>query len=136
MNSLEVTANIRELIVHLERGNASRSEAIVADVSVFLKGLLKSKADPQGAAMNRAQQTMFAIDEVRLMLADQNFPSAAAAARDARNEWNNPSGFNLERMSNLRQRTTEFQKATEGATAEGEATGKARQTQRATAKPR
>jgi hypothetical protein len=92
LNSSEVTANIRELIVHLERGNASRSEAIVADVSVFLKGLLKSKADPQGAAMNRAQQTMFAIDEVRLMLAEQNFRSAAAAARDARNEWNNPSG--------------------------------------------
>ena len=89
MNSSKVTANIRELIVHLERGNASRSEAIVADVSVCLKGLLKSKADPQDA-MNRAQQTMFAIDEVRLMLAEQNFRGATAAARDARNEWNNP----------------------------------------------
>src|SRR5215472_9853189 len=92
LNSSEVTANIRELIVHLERGNASRSEAIVADVSLFLKGLLKSKMDPQGAAMNRAQQTMFAIDEVRLMLAEQNFRSATVAARDARKEWNNPSG--------------------------------------------
>jgi hypothetical protein len=91
LNSSEVTANIRELIVHLERGNASRSEAIVADVSVLLCGLLKSKADPQGAAMNRAQQTMFAIDEVRLMLAEKNFRSATAAARDARREWNNPS---------------------------------------------
>jgi len=88
LNSSEVTANIRELIVHLERGNASRSEAIVADVSVFLNGLLKSKTDPPGAAMNRAQQAIFAIDEVR----PQNFPSATAAARDARNEWNNPSG--------------------------------------------
>jgi len=92
LHSSEVTTSIRELIVHLERGNASRSEAIVANVSVFLKGLLESNADPQGAAMNRAQQTMFAIDEVRLMLAEQNFRSATAAARDARNEWNNPSG--------------------------------------------
>jgi hypothetical protein len=87
-----VTENIRELIVFLERGNASRSEAIVADVSVFLKGILKSKADSQGATMNRTQQTMFAIDEVRLMLAEKNFRSATAAARDARKEWNNPSG--------------------------------------------
>ena len=92
MDSSQVAANIRELIVHLERGNASRSEAIVADVSVFLKGLLKSKADPQGAAINRAQQTMFALDEVRLMLAEQNFRGATAAARDARTEWNHPIG--------------------------------------------
>jgi hypothetical protein len=89
LTSSEVAANIRELIVHLERRNALRSEAIVAKISGFLDGLLKSKVTLDGVEMSRAQQTMFALDEVRLMLTEKNFRSATEAARDARNEWSN-----------------------------------------------
>jgi hypothetical protein len=83
----EVTANIRELIVQLTRGNCSKAESIVDDLSLFLNGVLKSKDDPESPQMLRAQQTFFAIDETRLMLAQRDFRAATAAARDAAKEW-------------------------------------------------
>jgi hypothetical protein len=88
LNSSEVTANIRELIVQLMRGNATQAEALVEGVSGFLKQTQKSKEDRGGASIHRAQQTMYAIDEVRMMLAQGDYPSAVAAARDAGKEWN------------------------------------------------
>ena len=87
MQPAEVTANIRELIVHLTRGNRSKAESLVDDLSVFLKGIVKSKADPESPEMRRAQQTFFAIDEARLMLAERDFSAAITAARDAVKEW-------------------------------------------------
>ncbi len=90
MNSSEVAANIRELIVLLMRRNAAQAEALVEGVSGFLKQTLKSKEDARCASMQQAQQTMFAIDEVRILLAQGDYPSAVAAARDAGKEWNAP----------------------------------------------
>ncbi len=87
MQAAEVTANIRELIVHLTRGNSSQAESILDDLSLFLKGVVKSKAHPESPEMRRAQQTFFAIDEARLMLAQRDFNAAIAAARDAVKEW-------------------------------------------------
>ena len=40
--------------------------------------------------MQRAQQTMFAIHEARLMLQEGDYPSAAAAARDANGLYRAP----------------------------------------------
>ena len=37
--------------------------------------------------MQRAQQTMFAIDEVRMLLSQRDFEGATTAARDAAKEW-------------------------------------------------
>jgi len=83
----EVTASIRELIVQLTRGNRPQAESIVDNLTVFLKDVLKSKDDPASPQMLRAQQTFFAIDETRLMLAQRDFRAATAAARDAAKEW-------------------------------------------------
>jgi len=83
----EVTASIRELIVQLTRGNRPQAESIVDALSFCLKGVLKSKDDPESPQMRRAQQTFFAIDEARLMLAQRDFRAATAAARDAAKEW-------------------------------------------------
>lgn len=87
MQAAEVTPTIRELIVYLTRGNRSQAESIIEDLSLFLKGVLKSKDDPETSQMQRAQQTFFAIDETRLMLAQRDFPAAITAARDAVKEW-------------------------------------------------
>jgi hypothetical protein len=89
-SSAVVIASIRDLIVHLHRGNGAKAESILTDVAGQLQGLLGSGDDPASSAMQRAQQTMFAIDEVRILLAARDFEGAAAAARDAGREWKQP----------------------------------------------
>ena len=86
-NSSLVTENIKDLIVHLHRGNGGRAESIVDDVAGRLKEIMHSGMDPKSFPMQRAQQTMFAIDEVRILLAQRDFDGAVDAARDAGKEW-------------------------------------------------
>lgn len=85
LNSSNVLAGIRDLIVHLHRGNAAQAESLVSEVAEYLKGVMQSGADPED--MQRAQQTLFAIDEVRMLLSQADFDGAALAARDAAKEW-------------------------------------------------
>ena len=87
VNPLDVIANIRDLIVHLHRSNGTQAESIVVDVAGHLEGIMQSGADPGSFEMQRAQQTMFALEEVRILLADRDFEGAASAARDAAKEW-------------------------------------------------
>jgi hypothetical protein len=83
----DLTARIRDLIVYLHRGNEAPAEGIVHLVSEQLKGIMQSGMDPQSFPMQRAQQTMFAIDEVRMLLAQRDLNGALNAARDAGKEW-------------------------------------------------
>jgi len=87
LNSSDVIASLRDLIVHLHRGNGKQAESIVPEIAGYLKEVMLSGADPESVEMQRAQQTMFAIDEVRMLLAQSDFEGAAAAARDAAKEW-------------------------------------------------
>ena len=87
LNSTSLLASLRDLIVFLHRGNASKAESIIADVAGYLKGAMQSGADPGSFDMQRTQQTMFAIDEVGVLLAEKDFAGAAIAARDAAKEW-------------------------------------------------
>src|SRR5438477_6817486 len=87
LNSTDVIASLRDLIVHLHRGNGTQAESIVTDVAACLKEVMLSGADPGSLDMQRTQQTMFAIDEVRILLSQRDFEGAAAAARDAAKEW-------------------------------------------------
>jgi hypothetical protein len=90
-------ASIRDLIVHLHRGNGTQAESIVTDVAAHLKQVMLSGDDPGSSDMQRAQQTMFAIDEVRMLLAQNEFEGAATAARDAAKEWKQrPSRVSVE----------------------------------------
>jgi hypothetical protein len=86
-DSSQVTTGIRDLIVHLHRGNTGQAESIVDDVSGRLKEIMLSGDDPASHPMQRAQQTLFAIDEVRIMLSQRDFNGAVDAARDAGKEW-------------------------------------------------
>ena len=87
MNSSGVAASMRDLIVHLHRGNGAQAETIVEDVAEFLKTTMLTGTDPDNSNTQRAQQTMFALDEVRMLLEQRDFGGAAAAARDAQKEW-------------------------------------------------
>lgn len=87
LSQSEVIVKLRDLIVYLHRGNYAQAESIVTSVAGYLEAILQSGADPGTADMRRAQQTMFAIDEVRTLLAQQDLEGAAAAARDAAKEW-------------------------------------------------
>ena len=90
LTSSEVLSNIRDLIVHLHRSNGAKAESIVTDVVAHLKQVMTSGADPASPEMLRAQQTMFAVDEVRTLLSQQDYTAAAVAARDAAKEWKQP----------------------------------------------
>jgi hypothetical protein len=87
LNSSELIASLRDLIVHLHRGNAAQAESLLTDVAGYLKQVMQSGADPGSLDMKRTQQTQFAIDEVRTLLTEGDFEGAAAAARDAAKEW-------------------------------------------------
>ena len=91
LNSSDVLASIRDLIVHLHRSNGPQAETIVTDVAAYLKEIMQSEADPGSPDMQRARQTMFAVDEVRTLLAQQDFGGASTAARDAAKEWKQPA---------------------------------------------
>ena len=79
--------SIRDLAVHLRRGNDTRAELLLTDVSAYLDEAMRIGTDPASPDMLRTQQTIFAIDEVRMLLAQRDFVGAAAAARDAEKEW-------------------------------------------------
>jgi hypothetical protein len=87
LNPAEITSSLGDLIVYLHRGNGAKAESIVENVASQLKLMLNLQTVEEPDGQKRAQQTMFAIDEVKLLLAQRDFSGAAAAARDAAAEW-------------------------------------------------
>lgn len=87
VNSSALTASIRDLALHLHRGNSGLAESLVEQIAQTLKELMHSGSDPQSFSMQKAQQTAFAIDEVRLLMAQRDLSGALDAARDAGKEW-------------------------------------------------
>jgi hypothetical protein len=81
-----VAANLRDLTVHLHRGNAAEAKTIATQAAEQLQEIIQGDA-PEGVLVGRAQQTMFAIEEVRIMLSQDDVNGALAAARDAAKEW-------------------------------------------------
>lgn len=82
-----VAANLRDLTVHLHRGNAAEAKTIATQAAEQLQEILQAGGAPAGILAERAQQTMFAIEEVRIMLSQDDVNGALAAARDAAKEW-------------------------------------------------
>src|SRR5277367_2921296 len=87
MTAADVIGSIRDLTVHLHRGNAPQAESIVTDVVGYLNEIILSPAEPGNPDLQRAQQTMFAIEEVRMLMSQRDYEGAATAARDAAKEW-------------------------------------------------
>ncbi|HSR06893.1 MAG TPA: hypothetical protein VLM42_07070 [Bryobacteraceae bacterium] len=81
-----VAANLRDLTVHLHRGNTAEAKTIAAQAAEQLQEIIQSD-EPESVLIARAQQTMFAIEEVRIMLSQDDVNGALAAARDAAKEW-------------------------------------------------
>ncbi|MCU1338732.1 MAG: hypothetical protein JWO19_4313 [Bryobacterales bacterium] len=82
-----VVANLRDLTVHLHRGNAAEAKTIAAEAAERLQEIIVSGDEPGSFLIGRAQQTLFAIEEVRIMLSEDDVNGALAAARDAAKEW-------------------------------------------------
>ena len=87
INSSDVIGRLRDLTVHLHRGNEPQAASIVTDITRHLSQMLLTQDDPDGSEIQRAQQTMFAIEEVRTLMLDRDYEGAATAARDAVKEW-------------------------------------------------
>jgi hypothetical protein len=87
ISTAEVIGNLRDLTVHLHRGNGAKAESIIADITGCLNQMLQSPEDPDSPEARRAQQTMFAIEEVRTLMSERDYDGAATAARDAAKEW-------------------------------------------------
>jgi hypothetical protein len=82
-----LVANLRDLSVHLHRGNAAEAKTIAAEAAERLKEIIVAGDEPGSLLIGRAQQTLFAIEEVRILLAEDDVNGALAAARDASKEW-------------------------------------------------
>jgi hypothetical protein len=90
ISSSDVIGSLRDLTVHLHRGNGAQAESIVTEITGHLNQMLQSPDDPDGPDARRAQQTMFAIEEVRTLMSERDYEGAATAARDAAKEWRAP----------------------------------------------
>jgi len=86
-SSSDVIGSLRDLTVHLHRGNEAQAASIVTDITRHLNQMLEAPDDPDGPETQRAQQTMFAIEEVRTLMSERDYEGAATAARDAAREW-------------------------------------------------
>jgi hypothetical protein len=84
LDSSGLLARLRDLTVYLHRGNQLQAESTVTEIAEHLKAILVS---PASTDTERAQQTFFAVDEVRTLLSQRDFDGAASAARDATREW-------------------------------------------------
>ena len=82
-----VVANLRDLSVHLHRGNAAEVKTIAAQAAETLQEIILAGDEPGSFVIGRAQQTLFAIEEVRILLSQDDVNGALAAARDASKEW-------------------------------------------------
>ena len=82
-----VAENLRNLTVQLHRGNSAAAKTFAEQAAEQLQEIIQAGVEPEGALMGKAQQTMFAIEEVRIMLSEDDINSALAAARDAAKEW-------------------------------------------------
>lgn len=82
-----VVTNLRDLTVHLHRGNAAAATTIAAQAAEQLQEIILAGDEPGSFVIGRAQQTLFAIEEVRIMLGQDDVNGALAAARDAAKEW-------------------------------------------------
>ena len=87
MNPPQVMSSIREVAMLLHRGNVAQAEPILHEIVGCLGIVMQSGASSEDADVQRAQQTLFAIEEVRTLMTQGDFGGAAAAARDAAREW-------------------------------------------------
>ncbi|HLG96743.1 MAG TPA: hypothetical protein VKX49_10575 [Bryobacteraceae bacterium] len=82
-----IAADTRELIIQLSRGNADPAHALARRVQADLNVILSSDLDPASTVRQQARQTMFAIEDLLVLVDKSDFRGACEAARDAAKEW-------------------------------------------------
>lgn len=83
-NPAQVSNSIRDLIVHLTKGNGKQAGVLVAEITQTLETLSLAEHAPAG---DRLQLTISAIGEAKLLMAEKDLWGAASAAREAAKEW-------------------------------------------------
>ena len=83
-NPAQVANSIRDLIVHLTKGNGKQAGALVTEISQTLETMSSAPGQLDG---DRLQLTLSAIGEAKLLLAEKDLWGAASAAREAAKEW-------------------------------------------------
>jgi len=86
-NAATIAASTRELIIQLTRGNADPAQALARRVQAELNMILSSDLDAASPVRQQARQTMFAIEEVLVLVDRSDLRGASEAARDAAREW-------------------------------------------------
>ena len=82
-----IGADTRELIMELSRGNADPANTLARRVQAELNMILSSDLDAESTLRQQARQTMFAIEEVLVLVDQSDLRGAWEAARDAAKEW-------------------------------------------------
>ena len=82
-----IRTGVQELIVQLTRRNGKQSHLLATSIRSELARILKSQPDALPVTSHPAQQTLFAIDEVLLLVGQEDLRGALDAARDAAKEW-------------------------------------------------
>ena len=82
-----IAAKTRELIVQLSRRNADPAHALARRLQADLNTILSSDLSAASTLGEQARQTLFAIEEVLILVDQSNLQGACVAARDAAKEW-------------------------------------------------
>ncbi len=82
-----IAANTRELIIQLSRRNSDPAHALARRVQDELNLILSSDLDAASTLSQQARQTMFAIEDVLVLVDRSDLRGAWEAARDAAKEW-------------------------------------------------
>jgi hypothetical protein len=80
-----VATYIRDLIINLHKRDIGKAGSLAAELAQLLEAQLVARPD-QGSSQ-RVELTIAAIGEARLLLAEDDYGAAAAAAREAAREW-------------------------------------------------
>ena len=92
-----IRTDVQELIVQLARKNGKQALVLAESIRAELGEILKAQTDGLPVPSHPVRQTLFAIDEVLLMVEQEEWRGALDAARDAAKEWRAVPGDAQER---------------------------------------
>jgi len=91
----QLTAGLRDLIVHLHQGNKRLAGALVDRVATTLNNMMPAEGEAPKPGQERLNLTIAAIGEARLLMNENDMWGAATAARDAAREWRAKAGAEI-----------------------------------------
>lgn len=91
----QLTAGLRDLIMHMHQGNKRQAGALVDRVAATLNNMMPAAGEAPKPGQERLDLTIAAIGEARLLMAENDMWGATTAARDAAREWRAKAGAEI-----------------------------------------